>query len=64
MFLLANNSIKIILGMSFLTFNNVNIQFPVKKLICKSYFTAKALLISKKVEFINKKKVAKMELDK
>lgn len=69
MFLLANISIEVVLGMPFFTFSNVNIQFPEKKFIWSSYITAKvlsttkALLITKRVELIDKKKFAKAILD-
>lgn len=42
--------------MLFFTFSNVDIQFIEKKLIWKSYITAKALPTTKRVGFINKKK--------
>ena len=45
-FLLANITIKVVLGMFFLTFNNANIQFVEKKLIWRSYTAKKALPIT------------------
>ena len=49
--------------MPFLTFSNVNIQFVEKELTWRSYITAEALLTTKWVELINKKKFAKAALD-
>lgn len=57
-FLLANTSIKIDLEILFLTFSDTNIWFAEKKLTWKSYKTTKALLITRKVELINKKEFA------
>lgn len=50
--------------MPFLTFSNANIQFAEKKLIWRSYSIAKALSTAKRVELIDKKKFAKVTLDK
>ena len=62
-FLLADISVKVVLGMPFLTFSNANIQFVKKKLTWRSYTTVEALLTTKRIEFINKKKFAKAALD-
>ncbi len=56
-FLLANTSIEVILGMLFLTFLDINIWFVEKELTWRSYKTVEALLTTKKVELINKKKI-------
>lgn len=45
-FLLANISLDIVLGMLFFTFNNANIMFLERQLLCLTYFVVKALLIS------------------
>ena len=62
-FLLANTSMKMFLGMLFLTFNNTDIQVLKKELIWRSYIDAKALPTTKRVELINKKEFAKAALD-
>ena len=50
--------------MSFLTFSNADIQFAEKELIWRSYTSAKALSITKRIELIDKKEFAKAALDK
>lgn len=50
--------------MLFLTLNNTNIKFAEIELFWRLYTTAKALPTTKQVELINKKKFAKMVLDK
>lgn len=60
---MANTSVAVILGILFLVFSNINIQFAKKEFIWKSYIFAKALLITKKMELIDKKQFAKTELD-
>ena len=62
-FLLADIGTEGVLGMSFLTPSNVNVQFVGKELIYKIYTTAKALPTTKRVELINKKEFAKTALD-
>ena len=62
-FLLANISIKVVLGMPFLTLSNVDIQFAEKKLTWKTYTTKEALPITCLVEIINQKEFAKAALD-
>ena len=62
-FLLADISAEIVLGMSFLTLSNVNVQFVEKEFTWRSYTTAKVLPTTKRVELINKKKFAKAVLD-
>ena len=52
-----------ILGMSFLIFSNVDVQFTQEELTWRSYTIAKALPTTKRVELINKKKFAKAALD-
>ena len=62
-FLLANISAKVVLGMFFHTFSNINIQFIEKELTWRSYTTVKAVPTTKRVELICKKKFAKAALD-
>ena len=50
--------------MRFLTFNNANVQFAEKKLICRTYTSKKALQTTCQIESINQKKFAKGALDK
>ena len=50
--------------MLFLFLNNINIVFVDYKSIQKSYITTKALLTTQQVEIINRKKFAKVVLDK
>ena len=62
-FLLANISAEVVLGILFLTFSNADVQFVEKKLTWRSYTTAEALPTTKRVELINKKEFAKAALD-
>ena len=62
-FLLADISTKVVLGMSFFTFSNANVQFVEKELTWRTYTTAKALPTTKRVKLINKKEFAKAALD-
>ena len=52
-FLVANTRMDIVLGMSFLTFSNVDIQFAEGELTWKTYIAANALPTIKKVQIIN-----------
>ena len=63
-FLLADISVKVVLGMPFLILSNANIQFNKKKLTWRSYIIAEALPITKQVELMNKKEFVKAALDK
>lgn len=49
--------------MFFLIFSKVEIDFAEKELDWKIYTTAKALLITKKIQIIDSKKFAKVVLD-
>ena len=49
--------------MSFLTLSNTDIQFAEKELTWRSYSAVEALLTTKRIEFIGKKKFAKAALD-
>lgn len=64
-FLLANTSIEIVLEISFLSLNNINIKFAeLKKLTWRSYTTIEALPTAYQIELIKKRKLAKLALDK
>ena len=54
-FLVANTKFEIILGMSFLKFNNADMSFGKRALTWKIYITNKALFTTKQVQIINKK---------
>ena len=58
-FLLADISVEVVLQMPFLTLNNADIQFTEKEFIWRSYTTAEALLITKRVQIIDKKEFAR-----
>ena len=62
-FLLANISVKVVLGILFLTFSNANIQFAEKELTWRSYITTETLPNTKQVELIDKKEFVKVALD-
>ena len=62
-FLLADISVEVVLGMPFLTLSNADVQFVEKKLTWRSYTTAEALPSTKRVELIEKKEFAKAALD-
>ena len=62
-FLLADISTEVILGMLFLTLNNIDVQFVEKKLTWRSYTTFEALPTTKRIELINKKEFAKVAFD-
>ena len=54
-----------VLGISFFTFSNANVQFVEKEeLIWRFYTNAKVLSISKWIKLINEKEFAKTALDK
>ena len=63
-FLLADISKKLVLGMFFLTFSNVDVQFAKKELIWRTYTTKEVLPTTRQVELIDQKKFAKPVLDK
>ena len=62
-FLLAETSMKIVLGILFFTLSNADIQFAEKELTWRSYTIAKALLTIKSIKLIDKKEFAKVTLD-
>lgn len=56
---------EIVLKMLFLAFSNIKIGFTeLEKLTYRSYTITKALLITNRVEFINKKEFTKAALEK
>ena len=55
---------EVILVMLFLTFSNKNIWFAEKELTWRSYTSKEALPTTQRVELIDKKKFARMALDK
>lgn len=63
-FLFANTSIEMILGMPFLFLSNADVKFvELRKLTWRSYDTAEALPTTSQVKLINKKKFTKVALD-
>lgn len=54
---------RLVLGMLFLTPSNADLQFAEKKLEWRSFTTAEALPITKKVDLIDKRKFAAVALD-
>ncbi len=62
-FLLADNSIEVVLGMFFLAFSNINFHFGAEKLTWRSYTTVEALPTTSRVELIDKKEFAKAAID-
>ena len=63
MFLLADLSIEVVLGMLFFTLSNVDIKFAQKEFIWRFYTAAAALPTTKRVKIIDKKEFAKVALD-
>ena len=61
--LLADISKKVVLGMTFLTFSNADIQFTEEELTWRTYTTKKALPTTRQVEIVNWKEFAKAALD-
>ena len=62
-FLLADNSIKVVLEIPFLALRNADIQFGAERLTWRSYTTAEALPTARRVELIDKHEFAKAALD-
>ena len=62
-FLLVDLSVKVVLGMPFLTLSNADIKFAQKELTWRSYTAAEALPTTKRVEIIDKKEFTKAALD-
>lgn len=62
--LLADISIDVVLGMSFLAFNNADVKLDTKSFIWKTYSVAKTLSIARRIKLINKHKFSKADLYK
>ena len=62
-FLVANVSVEMVLGMLFFTFSNADVVFKDRELIWKSYTPAEALLTTKRVLMIGRKKLVAAALD-
>ncbi len=62
-FLLADTSIKVVLGMLFLALNNANILFGTEELTWRTYTVVEALFTTSRVEFIDKKEFTKVALN-
>ena len=54
----------VVLGMTFLIFSNIDVQFAKKEIIWKNYTTKKALSTTHQVKLVDQKKYAKVVLDK
>ncbi len=64
-FLLADTSMEVVLGMPFLSFSNVDVEFAkLGKLTWKTYIAAEALPTTSQVEIIVKREFARAALDK
>ena len=63
LFLLADITMQLMLGMLFLTLSNADVSFLQRELIWKSYTVDEALPTTKWVELIDKKEFAKAALD-
>lgn len=61
-FLVANTSIKVVLGMPSFTFSNANVSFANKELNQRIYTSDKTLSTTKRVQIIKLKKFAKAKL--
>lgn len=62
-FMLANTSINIVLGIPFFALKNAGIKFDTESFTYKTYNAAEALLIVRRVKFINKHKFARATLN-
>ena len=63
LFLLAETSMEVVLGMLFLAFSNADIQFAEKELTRRSYTATEALSITKRIKLIDKKEFLKAAMD-
>ena len=63
LFLLADITVEVVLGMLFLILNNADVSFSERKLTWKSYTVDEALPTTKRIELIDKKEFAKAALD-
>ena len=62
-FLVADITMEVILGMPFLTLSNADIRFAERELVWRTYSVAKALLMTQKIEIIDKKEFAAAALN-
>ena len=62
-FLMANISLKVVFGMSFLTLSGANINFFGQELRWRTYTTKKAFLTTRCIELVSKKEFAAAMLD-
>ena len=62
-FFLANISMKVVLGMLFITLSNADVQFTNKELTWGTYNTKEALSITRRVKPIDQNRLAKAVLD-
>ena len=62
-FLLAYTSVKVVLGIPFLSLSNAGFQFVARELTWRSYTATEALSTTRGVELIDEKKFAKAALD-
>ena len=64
LFLLADTTVEVVLGMPFLTLSNADVLFSERELTWNSYTVDEALPTTKRIELIDKKEFAKAALDK
>lgn len=62
-FLLADTSIEVILGMPLLTLSDADIRFAEKELVWRSYTAADALPITQRIELIDRREFATAAFD-
>ena len=62
-FLVADIRIEVVLRILFLTFSNADIRFTERELVRRTYSTAEALLITRKIEITGKKEFAAAALN-
>ena len=62
-FLVANISLKIVLGISFLILSNADIDFSGRELQWRTYITKEALPTTRRVKLVGKKEFAATALD-
>ncbi len=62
--MLADTSMKMVLGMLFLAFSNADIQFGAEELTWRTYTVAEALPTTSRVELIDKREFAKAALNR
>ena len=61
--MLANIGLEVVLGMPFFTLSKADVWFAEQDLVWRTYTAAKALLMTKRVEIINKREFAAAELN-